>query len=111
MTLKQGMIYAALIAFSLLIGGFITQRYYKPAIISLQKEIDTDRKLSKDREEFYIKRIDSLTAETVVLEKRKSDLSKKLPKNRQDIDTNLYVKIRNVSDSDTLLFELRKIYN
>lgn len=108
--LKQYMIYAALVLFSALIGGFITQRYYKPAIVSLQKEIDTDRKLSQEREEFYVKKIDSLSLVNVDLEKKRLDLLRKLPKDRQSIDTNLYVRIKPVYDSDSLLNELRKIY-
>jgi len=105
--------YIAIVIVSLVIGGFATQAYYKPAINELKEDIRIEREESKIIVINYSKQIDSLSAQIDILSEKRGVINKKIAEGRRNnnFDTSYNKNLRVIKDYDSLIIELRKIYN
>lgn len=105
--------YIGVVVLSLIIGGFATHTYYKPAINELKEDIRVEREESKIIVIHYSKQIDSLSAQIDILSEKRGVITKKIAEGRRNnnFDTSYNKNLRVIHDYDSLINELRKIYN
>ena len=105
--------YIGIVVISLIIGGFAAHTYYKPAINELKEDIRIEREESKIIVVHYSKQIDSLSAQIDILSEKRGAINKKIAEGRRNnnFDTSYNKNLRVIQDYDSLINELRKIYN
>lgn len=111
--MKQYAVYIAVAVFSAMIGATVSHFYSRDTINALQIEIDQERLLSKRKESEMNIQIDSLNSVTHLLDSLNDKTLREIvfERNRRAkfIDTVRQIQI--INDTDSLINELRKIYN
>jgi peptidoglycan hydrolase CwlO-like protein len=105
--------YLAVFIVSIVIGGFAANRYYKPAIDSLEAELKQEREESREAVSLYVRQIDTLNLQIEEISVKRKGQDKKLAELRESrnrYDTSYVKNFRYIDDVDTLINELRTIY-
>ena len=105
--------YITLFVVSILIGGFVAHKYYKPAIDSLEAEIREEREMSRQAIVLYSKQIDTLNSLIIEYQSKRKVTEKKLSElrwQRNFFDTSYVKNFVEINDYDSLIQEFRTIY-
>lgn len=105
--------YFAIFIVSIIIGGFVAHRYYKPAIDSLEAEIREEREMSRQTIVLYNKQIDTLNNLITEYQLKRKVTEKKLSEirgQRNYFDTSYNKNFIEINDYDSLIEQFRTIY-
>jgi len=111
--MKQIAVYIAIAVFSAMLGATVSHFYSRDTINALQIEIDQERLVSKRKESEMRLQVDSLNSITYLLDSINEKVLKEVlfERNRRGKFIDTVKQIQIINDTDSLVNELRKIYN